>query len=66
MNIGDKVILTEAVMVIDALGHDLLIAGTEGIVTGIEGELLNLQTAKGKYDNIPLSCAKKSMKEKAA
>ena len=66
MKIGNKIVLTEAVMVIDALGHNLLIAGTEGTVTGIEGDLFSLQTAKGSYDSIPYSCAKIKTEGKAA
>ena len=53
MKIGDNVVLTEVAFVIDGLGHDLLLAGTRGTITGIKGKLLTLQTSKGVYHNIP-------------
>ena len=58
MKIGDNVMLTESVLVFDELGHDLLLAGTIGSITSIEGALLSLHTPKGSYDNIPIVSAK--------
>ena len=66
MNIGDKIVITEAVLVFDDLGHDLLIAGTEGTVTATGGDLLSVQTSKGLYDSIPISCARLKTEVKAA
>jgi len=67
MKLGDNIVITEAVFVVDDLGHDLLIAGTEGTVTGLEGELLSVKTAKGvSYDNIPIACTKQKTEDKAA
>ena len=59
MNIGDAIMLTESVLVIDEIGPDFLITGTWGTVTGIKGDLLSFETAKGVlYDGIPIACAK--------
>ena len=66
MKIGDTIVLTEAAFVTDSLGHDLLLAGAVGTITGINGKLLSLQTAKGLYDNIPKGCVKLRKKDKAA
>ena len=68
MKLGDDIVITEAVFVVDDLGHDLLIAGTEGTVIGIEGELLSVKTVKGvSYDNIPIACTRvKTEEDKAA
>jgi len=66
MKIGDKVITTEEVVVLDALGHDLLTSGTEGTITRKNGKLLSLQTAKGLYDSIPRGSVKLKRKDKAA
>ena len=66
MNIGDQIVITETVVVFDALGHDALIAGTEGTVAGVEGDLLIVQTAKGLYDSVPVPCARLITEEKAA
>lgn len=64
MNIGDEIVLTETVLVIDSIGHDFLIAGTVGTVTGTEGDLLRVQTAKGTYDGIPAASARIRTEEK--
>jgi hypothetical protein len=67
MNIGESIVITEAVLVFDEHGHDLLIAGTEGTITAIEGGLLSLKTAKGVlYDSIPINCTKSRTEGKAA
>ena len=66
MNIGDRIVVTETVVVFDSLGQDVLIAGTEGTVMGIEGDLLAVHTSKGLYDSIPLSCARLKTEENAA
>jgi len=66
MNIGDNIVLTETVLVIDNIGHDFLMAGTEGTVTGIKGGLLSVQTAKGVYDDIPTASTKLRTEGKAA
>ena len=66
MNIGDQIVITETVVVFDALGQDVLIAGTEGTVAGVEGDLLTVQTAKGLYDSVPTSCARLITEGKAA
>ena len=65
MNIGDQIVITETVVVFDALGQDVLIAGTEGTVAAIEGDLLTVQTDKGLYDSVPFSCARSITEEKA-
>lgn len=66
MTIGDEIVLTETVLVIDDIGHDFLIVGTEGTVTGTEGNLLSVRTAKGTYDGIPAASARIRTEEKAA
>jgi len=67
MKIGDMIVLTEAAVVFDSLGHNLLLANTQGTITGIKGKLLSLQTSKGEsYDNIPKRCAKLMTEGKAA
>ncbi len=53
-------------VVFDSLGQDVLIAGTEGTVMGIEGDLLAVHTAKGLYDSVPLSCARLKTEDHAA
>lgn len=66
MNIGDEIVLIETVLVIDDIGHDFLIAGTEGIITASHGNLLSVQTAKGIFDDIPLASARLRTEDKAA
>ncbi len=66
MNIGDTVVLTELVLVIDDISHEFLIAGTVGTVIGTEGNLLSMQTAKGAYDGIPAASMRNKTEEKFA
>jgi hypothetical protein len=66
VSIGDQIILTEAVQVVDEHGLDLLLAGTEGSVVRIEGKMFALATAKGVYEDIPISGARLIEDEKAA
>ncbi len=66
MSIGDQIVITETVVVFDALGQDVLVAGTKGTVAGIEGDLLAVQTAKGLFDSVPISCARLRTEENAA
>jgi UDP-3-O-[3-hydroxymyristoyl] glucosamine N-acyltransferase len=66
MKIGDNIIITEAVVVYDELGHDLLNAGTRATVTGVRRKQLSVKV-KGKiYDNIPIACIKQMMESEAA
>ncbi len=64
MNIGDRIVITETVVVFDSFGQDVLIAGTVGTVMGCEGDLLAVHTSKGLYDSVPFSCAR--LKEEIA
>ncbi len=64
MSIGDRIVITETVVVFDSLGQDVLIAGTEGTVMGIEDDLLAVHTSKGLYDSVPVSCTR--LKEEIA
>lgn len=66
MNIGDNVVLTEAALVFDNLGHDLLLVGTRGAVTAAHENLISLLTAKGIYDNIPIASVKLAADEDKA
>ena len=58
MNYGDRIVLTECVVVIGGHDHDRLDAGTVGTVLGSDGPLLRIQTAKGIYDDIPAASVK--------
>ena len=66
LDVGDKIVLTESVVVYDDLGHDLLISGTEGNVTEMHGKLLTLRTKKGMYYGIPAKSAKLKKEDNAA
>ena len=66
MRIGDRIVTTEEIMVVDALGHDLLLTGTEGTITRKNGKLLSLRTAMGLYDSIPKGSVRLKKEGKAA
>ncbi len=66
MSIGDRIVITETVVVFDSLGQDVLIAGTEGTVLGIENDILSVHTVRGLYDSVPISCARIKTEENAA
>ena len=66
VGIGSRVLLTEAVIVYDDLGHELLLAGTDGTIAGIENDTLSLRTAKGLFYGIPIKSTRPKMEGKAA
>jgi hypothetical protein len=65
MNVGDKIVLTEDAIVVDALGTDYLLKGTTGVLQKDNGAMLVIKTAKGTYD-IPVASAMSIQEDKAA
>jgi hypothetical protein len=65
MNTGDKVVLTDNTIVVDAYGTDYLLKGTEGIVKENRGDMLAVETAKGVYD-VPAASAEPVPADQAA
>jgi hypothetical protein len=53
-----KVVLTEDVFVIDALGHDLLVKGTEGEIVAENEDSLTLIVGGTTYSDIPVASTK--------
>ena len=66
MNIGDKIVMKETVLVLDDIGTDFVLSGTEGTIIGFEGSMLKVKTSKGTYSSIPPASVILQTEDKAA
>ena len=57
MNAGERIVLIEGAIVVDALGAEYLPKGTTGIVLKKQGDMLSIETTGGTYD-VPAAATK--------